>query len=109
MDFDEDLWINGWVNYSVSGDYTPLHVHSVHNNSFLSGILCLTTCDVATEFWIPILSNNVDYGPLSFKSKQGRLVLFPSCIPHYVSRLQEGKRFTLGFDLITNTAMEYVI
>ena len=105
--FLEDLWINGWVYHASSGDSIRLHNHSVHNNSFLSGTLCLTTCDVVTEFHIPILSMNPECGPLTLSSKEGRLILFPSCIPHCVSELKKGTRFSVGFDLITNTAMEY--
>jgi len=103
-----DLWINGWVNYMTPGDSVRLHNHSVHNNSFLSGTLCLTTCDVITEFWIPVLSNCPDYGPLSLPSSEGRLIMFPSCIPHFVSEVQEKDvRFSIGFDLITEAAMKY--
>ena len=62
---------------------------------------------MVTEFHIPILSMDPECGPLILSSKEGRLILFPSCIPHCVSELKKGTRFSVGFDLITNTAMEY--
>ena len=104
----KNLWINGWVNYTKEGQYIEIHNHSVHENSYLSGTLSLTDRDdVITNFWIPIMSFSKEGGPLSFPSLVGRLLIFPSFVPHEVTKVSTGVRITIGFDLITDQAMTY--
>ena len=104
----EDLWINGWINYQTKEESVRLHNHAIHNNSYLSGTLCLTRRkDVFTKFHIPILSNNPEYGPLSFPSLKGRMVIFPSYIPHEVTPIPYGDRISIGFDLLPDQAITY--
>ena len=107
----ENLWINGWVNYSEEGECIRRHNHSIHENSYLTGSLCLCDRDdVSTYFWVPIISDDRSYGgPLEFKSLTGRLIVFPSYIPHEVTTLPigGGTRMTVAFDLITSDAISY--
>ena len=106
--WNKNLWINGWVNYTKEGQYIEIHNHSVHENSYLSGTLSLTDRDdVITNFWIPIMSFSKEGGPLSFPSLVGRLLIFPSFVPHEVTKVSTGVRITIGFDLITDQAMTY--
>ena len=107
----KNLWINGWVNYSEEGECIRRHNHSIHENSYLTGSLCLCDRDdVSTYFWVPIISDDRLYGgPLEFKSLAGRLIVFPSYIPHEVTTLPIGKgtRMTVAFDLIVDDAITY--
>ena len=106
--WNKNLWINGWVNYTKEDQYIEIHNHSIHENSYLSGTLSLTDMDdVITNFWIPIISYSKDGGPLSFPSLVGRMLIFPSFVPHEVTRVPTGARITTGFDLITDQAMTY--
>ena len=104
--FTEKLWINGWVYYARPNDFVNLHNHACHPDSFLSGNLCLTTCNVNTEYYIPIMSAASKIGPLKIPSIEGRMLLFPSYLPHMVTHLNEGTRLTIAFDLVTNNTMK---
>ena len=35
------------------------------------------------------------------------MTLFPSSLPHAVDKLEEGERYSLAFDLITEQGMDY--
>ena len=105
ISFSEKLWINGWIYWGRPNVHIPIHNHACHPNSFLSGTICLTTCDVNTEFHIPILSADKQVGPLVLNSLEGRMKLFPSYLPHSVTPLKEGDvetRYSIGFDIVTN-------
>ena len=103
-----NLWINGWINYQTKNESVRLHNHTIHNNSYLSGTLCLTKRkDVFTKFHIPILSNNPQYGPLSLPSLKGRMIIFPSYIPHEVTPIPYGDRISIGFDLLPDQSISY--
>lgn len=106
--WNKKLWINGWINYQTKGESVPLHLHSMHNNSYLSGTLCLDTReDVATRFHIPIVSNDPKKGPFNIPSLMGRLMMFPSYIPHEVTEIPNGNRMSIGFDLLPDESISY--
>ena len=104
----KNLWINGWINYQTKNESVRLHNHAIHNNSYLSGTLCMDRRkDVFTKFHIPIVSNNPQYGPLSLPSLKGRMIIFPSYIPHEVTSIPYGDRISIGFDLLPDQSISY--
>ena len=46
----EGLYIRGWYNVLRPGEYLPVHHHSIHENTFLSGNLLLTDSKIPTEY-----------------------------------------------------------
>jgi len=100
---DVNPHINGWI-YPQKQDYQlKKHNHAIHQNSYISGTICLTTNDLYTHYEIPYVSPQA--GTFPVKSVAGGLTLFPSCICHYTDKLQTGERYVLAFDIITNTGM----
>lgn len=97
----EKLWIRGWVYPQKRGMKLDRHVHALHENSYLSGNLCLSQNDTTTDYDIPYV------GWIKIKNERGKLILFPSSLPHAADELQEDSRYTLAFDLITEEGMNY--
>ena len=100
---DVNPHINGWIYPQKKNTQLRKHNHAVHQNSYISGTVCLTTNDVHTHYEIPYVSDQV--GTFPTKSVAGSLALFPSCISHYTERLEENERYVLAFDIVTNQGM----
>lgn len=98
---EKGIWIRGWIYPQKYGMTLDRHVHALHENSFLSGNLCLTQNNTTTDYDIPYV------GLTKIKNSKGRLLLFPSCIPHSSDTLKEPDRYTLAFDMITEQGMDY--
>ena len=102
----ENLYIRGWYNIIPPMGSLPLHHHSIHENTFLSGNMLLTDSKIPTEYHIPGYST---YGG-NFKppSRAGTITLFPSWIEHKVGTNQEDHdRIALAWDLYTWESMAY--
>lgn len=102
----DGIWIRGWYNIIKPGQSLPLHHHSIHENTFLSGNMLLTDSNVPTEYDIPLYST---YGG-TFKppSTAGTVTLFPSWVEHKVETNEsEHDRIALAWDLYTEQAMIY--
>tara|TARA_B100000287_G_C20633302_1_gene780694 strand:- start:809 stop:1417 length:609 start_codon:yes stop_codon:yes gene_type:complete len=98
---EDKLWIRGWIYPQKKGMTLERHFHSMHENSFLSGNICLTENPTSTDYDIPYL------GLECVRNVRGMMVLFPSCLPHRVDELLDGERYTLAFDILTEDGMEY--
>ena len=98
---EDNIWIRAWIYPQKYGMTLDRHVHALHENSFLSGNLCLTDNNTTTDYDIPYVGLN------RIKNSKGRLILFPSCIPHSSDQLKEPDRYTLAFDMITEQGMDY--
>ena len=102
----EGLWIRGWFNIIKPGESLPLHHHSIHENTFLSGNLLLTDSKIPTEYHIPGYST---YGG-NFKppSTAGTVTLFPSWVEHKVETNEsDHDRIALAWDIYTEVSMIY--
>ncbi len=107
LDYDrpEKLYIRGWLNILQPGECLPIHSHSFHENSFLSGNLLLSNSEVSTEYVIPNYSTYCG-NYLAGKTK-GSVLLFPSWVEHFVPVVNE-KRYCLAFDFYTDTSVKYL-
>jgi hypothetical protein len=105
----KELWVNGWMNLMKEGMDLPIHCHSTHKNSYLSGVYILTQNDSSTKFFTPQLQNmhEYGYGIVDVKNKIGQLIIFPQWLFHRVETVKEQKRYTIGFDLHTPEAIDY--
>ena len=97
----EKVWIRGWIYPQKRGMKLDRHIHALHENSYLSGNLCLTQNQTTTDYDIPYI------GWVKIDNQKGKMILFPSSIPHASDTLQEDSRYTLAFDLITEQGMDY--
>ncbi len=98
---EKKLWIRGWVYPQKRGMKLDRHLHALHENSYLSGNICLTKNNTTTDYDIPYI------GWVNMKNEKGRMMLFPSCIPHASDTLLDDARYTLAFDIITEQGMDY--
>jgi len=98
---EKNIWIRGWIYPQKRGMKLSRHIHAIHENSFLSGNICLTQNNTTTDFDIPYI------GWIQIKNEKGRMTLFPSSLPHAVEELNEDTRYTLAFDLITEKGINY--
>lgn len=115
---DLDLAISDiWININETGHFNTLHIHP---SSFLSGVfyvmarpgqgdLVVHRCNMQ-NFIINSVSNIQDINTLnassgSFEPKTGRLILFPSSLPHevYANNLEED-RISISFNIVKVTA-----
>jgi len=107
LNTSKEIWIRGWIFPQKKGKDLPIHNHAIHQNSYLSGNIILTDNKTTTDFQIPYLYPNIDC--ISIENKQGRITLFPSYLPHKVDTLLDDTRYSLGFDMITNEGMNYLL
>lgn len=96
-----------WCNYSCQGDFHPSHSHS---NSFLSGVFYFESDPEADSirffrreyqpYKIPPRQWNHWIADSSwFAARPGRLLLFPSSLPHRVDPIQGAhRRVSLAFN-----------
>lgn len=100
----EKIWIRGWMNILNPGEVLPVHSHSFHENTFVSGNILLNNSEVATEYIIPNYSSY--YGNYRSKKREGSTLLFPSWVEHFVPEVKL-KRYCLAFDFYTDSAIQY--
>ncbi len=101
----DDLWIRGWAVVLEPGEAVPVHCHSWHQNTFISGTLMLSDNKTTTDFFIPHLSNY--YGPWKCENKPGRMAMFPSWVMHKVDSC-DSRRVSIGFDMFSFHTLEYI-
>ena len=103
----KDIWIRGWFVRLEQGDHIGMHSHSLHENTFLSGNMSLSSNDTTTDYWIPLFS--LYHGYFRVKNDPGNICLFPSWIQHRVDSLKDRQvRYTLAFDLFTKESFNYI-
>lgn len=101
---EKTVYVNGWVYPQKKGQTLQRHNHAVHENSFLSGNLCLTSSSNIAKYHIPYLSDAE--GNFEVESKPGTFLLFPSYLPHSSNTLEEETRYVIAFDLITQRGLD---
>lgn len=101
LEVEKPIWIRGWVYPQKRNMLLQRHYHAIHENSFISGNLCLTKNNTSTDYDIPYI------GWVKIKNEKGMMTLFPSCLPHAVDVLQDNERYSIAFDLITEVGMNY--
>ena len=104
VEMPDKIWIRGWMNILNPGESLPVHSHSFHENTFVSGNILLNNSDVSTEYIIPNYSTY--YGNYRSKSREGSMLLFPSWVEHFVPVVNK-KRYCIAFDFYTDPAIQY--
>lgn len=104
-DCPEKIYIRGWLNILEPGESLPVHSHSFHENSFISGNIMLTDSEVSTEYVIPNYSTY--FGNYLAEKTKGSVLLFPSWVEHFVPKVNE-KRYCLAFDFYTDASIKYL-
>ena len=101
------LWINGWINILEMGIGIPMHCHSLHSNSYLSGFINLTENNSSTRLYPPNIEHMNEIGVLNIPNSPGKLAIFPQWVYHSVDPVREGIRVSIGFDIHTDEAKTY--
>ena len=96
---ERSFFINGWINNMKKNEFLKPHAHGIHEHSFISGQIVLSNSILPIAFILPHLS--IEYGILYRMNKQSALKLFPSYLPHFISKLAQKERWTLAFDIFT--------
>ena len=95
---------NMWININNPGSYNVVHVHP---SSLLSGVIWVDTSENCGNLVIknPLEMNTCYFTPPDgssywFKPINGRMLLFPSCLPHNVELNKSDKdRISISFNL----------
>jgi hypothetical protein len=103
----KEVWINGWLNVMEPGKQIRIHKHSMHENSYLSGVIHFSENDSTTDMYPPQLDRMEEIGTIKIPNNVGSLIFFPQWLYHSVSPVTENLRISLGFDLHPTSAIEY--
>jgi hypothetical protein len=101
------LYIRGWAVRLNCNMGVPLHAHSHHENTYLSGNLMLSSNKTTTDYSIPHLSTY--YGYYKVENKPGRMTLFPSWVEHKVDPIEDEERYSVAFDVFTEHSYQYAL
>jgi hypothetical protein len=99
LDIPKNLYIQCWYNVMRKGEQIKTHIHSVSENSYLGGHVCVNVENTKTSYINPV---NQIQDPQIYHSenKIGKITLFQNCIPHFTDIHQSNKeRITIAFDL----------
>jgi hypothetical protein len=102
----ETLWINGWINPMKPGVSLGRHNHSLHENSYLTGVVVLKCKNSTTDLYLPLLEEIGD-GIISIRNHTDQLMIFPQWVMHSVNA-QIDYRLTIGFDLLPEESYNYM-
>lgn len=103
--FNEPIYGQCWANVMRSGEQIVKHQHCSDSTSFLSGHLTVKPTNSYTYYCNrydthdKYVSNNV----------AGKVTLFPAWVEHGTSKVEEGVRITVAFDLIPETCYNFKI
>ena len=103
---EQDLWIRGWAVNLGKNEGVPVHSHSYHENTYLSGNIMISSNPTTTDYAIPHLSTY--YGFYRVENTPARMTLFPSWVQHKVDPIEDEERISIGFDIFTYFSMEYI-
>jgi hypothetical protein len=105
---EREVYLNGWLNIMTKGMNLLRHCHANHENSYLSGNLCLTDVKTSrTAFALPDWYDPTRFHIHHEKNKKGHFNLFPQWMHHWVDPIDEDLRIVLGFDLHLKEAYDY--
>jgi len=100
--YQPKTWIQCWANVLRKDQEIKMHLHSVHEWSYLSGHVTVQCKDTATAYVNPINPIN-DPEIYEAKNKVGMLSFFFSNMPHYTTKHEsDEERITIAFDLHIN-------
>lgn len=96
-------YIDCSINIMRNGEYIPIHLHDIDSHAYLTGTIIVKTENTFTNFVHPCNQINKEKF-IEYKSKNqiGKIVFFPSCLPHYVDTYYgKDERIILSFDIIS--------
>ena len=100
--YQPKTWIQCWANVLRKDQEIKMHLHSVHEWSYLSGHVTIQCADTSTVYVNPINPIN-DPEIYDAKNKSGNLSFFFSNMPHYTTKHKsDEERITIAFDLQIN-------
>jgi hypothetical protein len=102
-DFNDTVYGQCWANVMRENQEMTKHQHSTNNHSFLSGHLVIKPIPKSYTYYCH--RYNTEEKHFS-KNIPGKLTLFPSWLEHGTSKVQEGVRITMAFDLLTEKGIE---
>jgi hypothetical protein len=102
---DEQFYIQGWPSILKKNQYHKEHFHEAHEFSFLSGNIILTDNKTTTDYYIH--PRSCQFGYYKCKNYPGSITIFSSFIPHKVDTIKDEFRMSIGFNLYTQTGLNY--
>jgi len=84
-----------WYNVLRNNKNLNEHVHSSNENSYLSGNMQFSKFETSTYYRAPL----DPFNGVNIMGPPGKLVIFPSYVPHGVKTQWQGERISLAFDL----------
>lgn len=96
-------YIDCGINIMRNGESIPIHLHDIQTHSYLTGIIVVKAKNTFTNFVHPCNQINKNKF-IEYKSKNeiGKIVFFPSCLPHYVDTYYgDEERILLSFDIVS--------
>lgn len=101
IECDPETRINGWINLLKRGDFIPEHIHSSHENSYITGIINFSNYTVETIFKTPITLEE-----FVITSEPGVITIFPQWIRHRVDATSKSRN-TMAFDFFSSKEWNY--
>tara|TARA_R100001086_G_scaffold186885_1_gene105040 strand:+ start:2668 stop:3339 length:672 start_codon:yes stop_codon:yes gene_type:complete len=105
FNINEKLYIQGWPSVLKKDQYHKEHFHEAHEFSFLSGNIILTDNKTTTDYYI--YPRSCQFGYYKYKNYPGSVTLFSSFISHKVDKIKDKSRMSIGFNLYTQTSLDY--
>jgi len=102
---NENIYIQGWPSVLKKDQYHKEHFHEAHRFSFISGNIMLTDNKTTTDYYI--YPRSCQFGYYKCENSPGSITLFSSYISHKVDKINDEFRMSLGFNLYTQTALNY--
>lgn len=97
------VYVQCWANVLRKEQHVGKHRHCTSSLSFLSGNYCVTTQETTTNYY----TASDDAEPYRFPNIGGKLIIFPSFLPHESSVYKgDNNRVTIAFDLSIEKALE---
>lgn len=101
----ETVYANCWANVirnngrTISAHtHSDAHIDAPLEYSYVSGNMCITAIDTKTHYANPFLPKR----SYSVRNIPGELILFPSCVLHWVDQnLSDTPRISVAFDIVT--------
>ena len=97
----DELYVQCWYNVLRYGQQMQKHLHSTHEQAYLSAHFTVKCGNTSTVYVNPANQLN-DPQSIKKKNKPGTLTIFPECVPHYTTKHRSFKpRITIAMDLRT--------
>ena len=97
----DELYVQCWYNVLRYGQQMQKHLHSTHEQAYLSAHFTVKCGNTSTVYVNPANQLN-DPQSIEKKNEPGTLTIFPECVPHYTTKHRSFKpRITIAMDLRT--------